>query len=152
MYREKHWQLLDMDIPMACQIRKMALHSWRVTSLLCPMKSVQKSLAPQAHVCILHPLEWSLSKLFTYAVNKDQLTHAVEIVEVKKPVNIGERLRESFQWRPLTIGNIDITFPKCWVTPYQGHSLVYSLYSYLSLFCFPFPTSCFPLPALASCL
>ena len=107
MYREKHWQLLDMDIPMACRIRKMALHSWRVTSLLCPMKSVQKSLAPQAHVVILHPMEWSLSKLLTYVVNKDQLTHAVEIVEVKKPVNIGERLCESFQWRSLTIGNID---------------------------------------------
>ena len=61
------------------------------------MKSVQKSLASQAHVVILHSLEQSLSKLFTYVVNKDQLTHAVEIVEVKKPVNIGERLRESFQ-------------------------------------------------------
>ena len=61
------------------------------------MKSVQKSLAPQAHVVILHPMEWSLSKLFTYVVNKDQLTHAVEIVEVKEPVNIGERLRESLQ-------------------------------------------------------
>ena len=76
------------------------------------MKIVQKSLAPQAHVVTLHLMEWSLSKSFTYVVNKDQLTHAVEIVEVKKPINIGERLCESFQLRPLTIGNIDVTFPK----------------------------------------
>ena len=76
------------------------------------MKTVTKSLAPQVHVVILHTMEWSLSELFTYVVNKDQLTHAVEIVEVKKPVNIGERLHDSFQRRPHTIGNIDLTFPK----------------------------------------
>ena len=61
------------------------------------MKSVLKSLVPQAHADIRHGMECGLWKLLIYVVNKVQLTHAVEIVEVKKPVNVGERLRESFQ-------------------------------------------------------
>ena len=84
--------MLDMDIPMVCPIRIIALHLWRVTSLLCPMKSVQKSLANQARVDIKHGMECDLSKLLIYVVNKDQLTHVVEIVEVKKPVNLSKVL------------------------------------------------------------